>query len=202
MMAQISHLPSGQIIISTKRLLLRGALESDVESMFRVLRDPEVMRYWSEAPHAGPPRTSKWISNMITNPLNGLTDFIICLKADEIPIGKMGIWQGHEIGFLLAREQWGKGIAREALQALLPYYYGQLEDGGRGLEKIMADADPRNEACIGFLKSFGFGVTGFEENTFEIDGQWADSTYLELTREKWEERNQPIEDARLMLVYK
>jgi len=194
-MASISRLSSGKITISTKRLLLRGALDSDTETMFKVLSDPEVMRYWSEMPHSHISKTSKWISNMTASPENGVTDFIICLQPNMVPIGKMGVWQGHEIGFLLARECWGKGLAKEALNALLPYYFGSTAEGGRGLEKIMADTDPRNAACNGFLKSFGFEVTGFEEKTFEIDGQWVDSTYLELTRERWEARNRPASDV-------
>jgi len=118
---------------------------------------------------------------MISNEQNGCTDFVIVDSASpSLPIGKIGIWSGNEIGFILARSRWRQGIISEALSAVLPYYFEELE-----FETIVADADPRNDASIGILKKFGFVETGRREKTFEIAGVWVDSLDLTLTRADW-----------------
>jgi ribosomal-protein-alanine N-acetyltransferase len=119
---------------------------------------------------------------MIDSPNNGLTDFVICMKPNDKPIGKIGVWSGDEIGFLLDRSQWHKGFANEALTAIIPYLFDE-----RKFESISADVDPRNDASTGILKKAGFEVERIQEKTLEIGGVWVDSAYLRLTKERWEE---------------
>ena len=119
---------------------------------------------------------------MINSPNNGLTDFVICLKPNDTPIGKIGVWSGDEIGFMLDRSHWRKGLAKEALGAIIPYLFDE-----RKFESISADVDPKNDASTGLLKRFGFEVESFEEKTFEIGGVWVDSLYLRLTKQRWKE---------------
>ena len=99
-------------------------------------------------------------------------------------------------GFLLHRDCWRQGLLREAMEALLPHYFGTVEEGGRGLGVVTADTDPRNEATLAFLHASGFETTGREERTFQVGGEggeWADSVYLELRREVWLERERERE---------
>ena len=124
---------------------------------------------------------------MINGKYNGITDFIICLKPDLKPIGKIGVWSGDEIGFLLSRSQWHKGLASEALNKILPYLFDE-----RHLEAITADIDPRNEASLGILKKFGFVVERFQKNTLQVGDEWVDSVYLRLTKERWRESAQSL----------
>ena len=51
----------------------------------------------SEAPHKDLQRTQEWVSGMVEGDFNGITDFVICLKSDGRPIGKIGVWTGDEI---------------------------------------------------------------------------------------------------------
>ncbi|CAF9912561.1 MAG: hypothetical protein HETSPECPRED_000973 [Heterodermia speciosa] len=57
---------------------------------------------------------------------------------------------------------------------------------GRRIERVVADADPRNEACLGVLRKFGFKETGRAEKTFETHLGWCDSVYFELQRPRTE----------------
>jgi ribosomal-protein-alanine N-acetyltransferase len=166
--------------IQTPRLLLRAAQPDDAPGLFKAFSDPEVMKYWSTLPHGAVSETSTWLSKMITSPQNGTTDFIIHHIATNTAIGKIGIWQDSEIGFMIAREFWRKGIVSEALKAVLPYYFEDM-----GYENITADIDPRNEASESILKKHGFAVVGRREQTWEIGGVWVDSSDLELKREEW-----------------
>lgn len=121
---------------------------------------------------------------MINNEQNGVTDFVICLKPDDRPIGKIGIWSGDEIGFILNRAHWHKGLAVEALRKVLPYFFDV-----RKFESISADTDPRNQASIGLLKRFAFEKERYEEDTFKIGDEWVHSLYLRLSRERWIQHN-------------
>jgi ribosomal-protein-alanine N-acetyltransferase len=171
--------------IKTPRLLLRAAQPGDETGLFAAFSDPEVMRYWSTLPHPAVSETKTWITKMITSPQNGTTDFIIHYVPTDTAIGKIGIWQDSEIGFMIAREYWRKGIVSEALGAVLPYYFEEL-----GYENITADIDPRNEGSENILTKFGFVVVGRREKTWEIGGVWVDSLDLELKKEKWKKTQQ------------
>lgn len=198
MAATIAYLDDGKIEISTKRLLLRGGRENDSAGLYEAFRDAEVMRYWcvlilrfqskaqlswhrSTLPHSSQDQTKEWVHKMIQSPQNGVVDFIICLQPDFTPIGKIGVWQDQEVGFMLARAYWGQGLAQEALRAVIPYFFQEV-----GMSEITADTDPRNAASIGLLQKLGFVVFDFKEKTWQIGAEWFDSTYLKLTKEKWE----------------
>lgn len=116
---------------------------------------------------------------------NGVTDFIICLKPDLVPIGKCGIWQGEEIGFMLARAHWRKGLAEESLRAVISYFFSERE-----MLEIVADVDPRNASSMALLQKLGFEVYDFKERTFQLGDEWVDSSYLKLTKEKWNRHTQ------------
>ena len=64
----------------------------------------------------------------------------------------------------------------EALTTLIPMFWA------KGVEKLLADVDPRHGICIKVLNGFGFVETRREKNTFKTDIGWCDSVYLELWR--------------------
>lgn len=118
---------------------------------------------------------------MMKGTYNGISDFVICLKSDQDrPVGKMGVWSSEEIGFMLHRSYWHKGLALEALNGIIPYLFEV-----RQLGSLTADIDPRNEASRGILKKVGFEYESFEEKTLQVGEEWVDSEYLRLTKERW-----------------
>lgn len=139
------------------------------------------MQRRSELAHPSFERTKQWIANMIAAPQNGTTDFVVTLKETDQAIGKIGIWQQNEIGYLLKATYWRRGLCLEAFNALLPYFFGE-----KGFEVVTADTDPDNAASIALLKKLGFEVTGFEKGTFQLGETWADSCYFGLRKRKWE----------------
>jgi ribosomal-protein-alanine N-acetyltransferase len=177
-MSPSAPLPQKQI--QTPRLLLRAAQPSDATGLFAAFSDPEVMKYWSTVPHSAISETTTWVTKMIISSQNGTTDFVIHHIATGSAIGKIGIWQDSEIGFMIARQYWREGIVSEALNAVLPYFFEEV-----GYEKITADVDPRNEGSESILRKFGFVVVGRREKTWEVGGVWVDSLDLELKREEW-----------------
>lgn len=122
---------------------------------------------------------------MIDSPTNGHLDFVIVLACTGKVIGKAGIWEtkNHEIGFMLNRIYWRRGYMAEAMEVLLRHIWRQ------GIEKMMADVDPRNEASMGLLEGFGFVEYAKEARTIETHMGWCDSVYLSLERPKPDEES-------------
>ncbi|KAI9764826.1 MAG: hypothetical protein M1839_005703 [Geoglossum umbratile] len=169
--------------LKSARLLLRAAQESDLDAMHAMSTNEDVMKYWSTAPHTSIEQSRDSLLGCMNPLYNGITDFTIALRDPKDPtktpptIGRIGCWDGKEIGFRLDRSHWGNGYMTEAMEVFLPYFWDlELVDA------IVADVDPRNEACLKLLRRFGFLVTGFAENTFETQIGWCDSVYLRLER--------------------
>src|SRR5215510_2685165 len=163
-------------ILRTERLILRRPRSDDVAAMHAILRDPLAMRYWSTLPHSTVAETEAWVTKTIDGNNSGECDdfFVEC---NGLLIGKAGLWNRNEIGFLFSPAVWGKGYAREALQAVIDRAFRE-----RGHEEIRAEADPRNERCLRLLERIGFRETGRAERTWHIGGEWSDSVYLSLTK--------------------
>jgi RimJ/RimL family protein N-acetyltransferase len=159
-----------QDVIRTRRLVLRPARIDDLAAIHAVLSDPRAMRYWSTPPHDSLAQTQEWLEDMI-NPPRESHDFVV-EHCGEV-IGKAGCWRLPEIGFILHPDHWGKGLAREALLAIIPEIFARFP-----IPEITADVDPRNEQSMALLKGLGFVVTGRAERTWLIGDEWCDSIYL------------------------
>lgn len=163
-------------ILDTDRLRLRRPRPEDAAAMHAILSDAAAMRYWSSLPHTELAQSEAWIADTIKALEAGECDDFFVERAGTV-IGKAGLWNGDEIGFLFAPAIWGQGYAREALSAVIERAFRT-----RGLAQIRADVDPRNERSLGLLTRLGFRETGRAERTFCIGGEWSDSVYLTLTR--------------------
>jgi RimJ/RimL family protein N-acetyltransferase len=161
--------------ILTPRLRLRAARVEDLQAMHAVLSHPLATRYWSTPPYEHIDQTREWLTSMIEAPGRSSFDFIV--EHEGRCIGKCGMYEVPEIGFILHPDYWGRGLAGEALQAVVQRAFETLP-----IESIHADVDPGNVASLALLKKFGFRETGRAERTWFISAQWHDSIYLRLDR--------------------
>ncbi|KAI4191175.1 MAG: hypothetical protein L6R41_000312 [Letrouitia leprolyta] len=176
---------------------------SDLNDFHEFFSDEDVMRYWyhptcfvpqrswsltvrihrSNPPYTELSQTEKYLRNMIEAKWNGLSDFVIEYAPPSQPpkvVGKIGLWDGHEIGFMLNRGFQGQGLMKQAMKRFLHDLWSNEEM--KSLQEIVADVDPRNNASVGLLKKFGFKETGYRERTFETHIGWCDSLDLQLER--------------------
>lgn len=161
-------------MIRTERLLLRRAKAEDLEPIHAILGDPRAMRYWSTPPHATLEESRLWLGRMIDAPPES-DDYIV--ELDGRVIGKAGCWRLPDIGYILAPDLWGKGYAREALEAVIAHLFAT-----RDLPTITADVDPRNAASIGLLLRLGFTETHRAKGTWQVGDELCDSVYFALPR--------------------
>jgi len=145
----------------------------DVDDLFAVYGDSDVMRYWSNPPHPDRQETAMMLKRQINASYPVLTYFVI--EQDGRAIGCGGVHERDEIGFILGAAHWRKGIMTEALTAMISYFFDDLH-----FTQLTADADPQNKASVATLLKAGFVQTGEEKNTFCVNGEWSDSVYFML----------------------
>jgi ribosomal-protein-alanine N-acetyltransferase len=156
-----------------RRIGLRPFEEADAEALHPIFSDAEAMAFWSTPPHASIEETRAFVRATIEATSAGTGDDQVVVMDGRV-IGKAGLWDGQEIGFILAREVWGRGLALEALKAVIE------RARARGVSRLTADVDPRNAASLGLLGKLGFVKTGEAKATMKVGGLWVDSVFLEL----------------------
>ncbi len=164
---------SSDPVIQTERLLLRRMRLDDADALHAIFRDPETMLYWSTLPHSSLAQTLEFMTRTINACEAGEADDFAVLFEGKV-IGKAGVWQNDEVGYVIAREAWGKGLASEAVRAVIARAFA------RGHARLHADVDPRNARSLKLLRKLGFRETGSAKRTYQIGDEWTDSVYLEL----------------------
>lgn len=134
------------------------------------------MRFWSTSPHSSLEQTARWLEKMILAPEDSSNEFVVELEGQVI--GKAGCWRLPEIGFILHPDFWGRGLAFEALQAVISSTLAKFP-----VPELTADVDPLNRDSLRLLRRLGFQTTGHAARTFFVNGCWHDSVYLALVRE-------------------
>lgn len=155
------------------RVTLRPFEEADALALHPIFADAGAMRYWSSPPHASLAETRAFVAATMAASLAGEGDDQVVLLNGRV-IGKAGLWNNREIGFILAPEAWGRGLAGEAVSAVI------ARARARGVARILADVDPRNRASIRLLERLGFSRSGAAKATATVGGELVDSIYFEL----------------------
>lgn len=161
--------------IRTARLILRRARIEDLDAIHAVLSNAQAMRFWSSPPHGGLDQTREWLALTIDAPADASDDYVV--ELDGRVIGKAGCWRLPDIGFILHPDHWRRGLAREALEAVIPHIFSRFP-----VDALTADVDPRNSASLALLKGLGFVETGRAKGTWEVGDELCDSVYLALPR--------------------
>lgn len=161
-------------MIETQRLTLRRMTPADAQPLHAIMRDGETMRFWSTLPHADLGQTAAFVAETVAAVAAGTADDFAVTRAGVV-IGKAGLWQGNELGILIARPHWGQGFASEAARAVIGRAFA------RGRDAVVADVDPRNTGCLRMLGRLGFRETGEAKATYLLGQDWVDSVYLSLS---------------------
>jgi RimJ/RimL family protein N-acetyltransferase len=177
--------------INANRVFLRRISEADVDALFAIFSDPQVMRYWSTPPLADMDAARKLLSEILEGyRQNALLKWGIVRRTDNALIGTCTVFNlsldngRAEIGYALARAYWGNGYMHESLQALLGHAFGALN-----LRRLEADVDPRNAGSIRTLKRLGFRREGLLRERWHVNGEIQDAFFYGLLRREWEAPN-------------
>ena len=177
----------GTQILQTERLILRRFVESDAEAMFQNwASSAENLTHvtWDPNPDVEVTRNSirNWVASY-TNP--NYFKWAICLKEDpEQVIGDISIVEmdeidsSCEIGYILGKNYWGRGMMTEALKAVLDFCFTQA-----GFQKVRARYASLNPASGRVMEKAGMSYLKTITNGVERKDYVADLIYYQIKKD-------------------
>lgn len=138
----------------SKRLGFRMLEDQDLQNLMRLDMNPDVRAFFPEGVSTPEQLREKIVRSRTSFLQKGFGEFSVTdLKTNEF-LGRAGfaaLKNGEvEVGYLLLKEHWGKGIATEALGALLDWAGKTLP-----VPRILAYAPIKHHASIGVMKKAG-----------------------------------------------
>jgi [ribosomal protein S5]-alanine N-acetyltransferase len=146
----------------TPRLVLREMVAGDSADFFSFASDPEVQKYDSDPPmretaeaDAEIERSRGWFEG------KQVIRWGVELKEENRLVGYIGFyfWQKvyykTELGYTVARPYWRRGIATEAIRALMQFGFE-----GLCLHRINVDTRMDNTASVHLMQTLGFRHEG------------------------------------------
>lgn len=133
------------IFLETDRLILRYITQNDFAELKAILQDKDVMYAWEY--DFTDSDVQAWIDkNLKLYAEYNLGYFLIHEKISNNVIGQAALMPDiiegkpyHEIGYILKKEYWHKGYAREAANALKEYAFNVLQ-----LNEVIFEIRPNN----------------------------------------------------------
>ncbi len=166
---------------------LRGIRENDVDNVYKLFTDPDVMRYWSRGPMANRQEAVDYAQNILQGFVRrDLLSWIIADSHSDAMIGTATLYEINSqharagLGYALMPAFWGKGLAKES--ATLALCYGFLE---LGLHRIEADTEPKNTRSNHLLESLGFQREGLLRERFRHPDGIQDSLIFGILKTEW-----------------
>jgi RimJ/RimL family protein N-acetyltransferase len=176
--------------LDTTRLRLRPLAEADVPALFAVFSNAEAMRYWSRTAMTDAAEAAELLVEIRHCAEAGtLFQWGIARREDDQVIGTCTLHRIElehrraEIGYILRRDHWGRGLAHEALVSFVDHAFDAF-----ALHKLEADIDPRNAASIRSVERLGFKREGLLRERFRVGGEIQDSLIYGLLEPEWRSR--------------
>lgn len=155
-----------QFVLETQRLVLRHWTDTDLEPFHSICSDPRVMQFVGDGQAWSLERTKDFIDRAVAqSQQHGYCQWALSLKDDGTLIGFCGFVpaeHGAEVGWRLAFQHWGRGLATEAAQAAMKYGFEKL-----GFERIIATVQSGNQASLRVVEKLGM----HEEGSIERNGR-------------------------------
>ena len=175
--------------LETDRLRLRPHTMDDLAAIHDYSRDREVTQYMQWGPNTEE-QTRNFlelcVANQAVEPKINY-EFAVTTKTDDRLIGSITLRRLKEnsplgeIGYVYAKDTWGKGFASEAALAILRYAFQQL-----GMTKISATCDPANFGSARVLQKAGMTLEGYLSKHIPMKGVMRDSLLYATTSDALE----------------
>jgi ribosomal-protein-alanine N-acetyltransferase len=140
------------------RILLRAMEDADAPALLAIYGDPEVMRYTDEPPFPDQATVRLMLASVRALLAQGSSlEWAIVLEECGPVVGTCGLHGFDnaagmaEVGCLLRRADWGRGIMREAAGLLAAYARDTL-----GLRRLAADVAPDNIQAQRLFAKLGY----------------------------------------------
>lgn len=141
--------------IETARLYLRQFTSKDIDDLYAIYSNSEVMKYITQGIRNREETAADLFDIIADWEKHGFGLWAIVDPETNRLIGDGGLrfldnTSEVEVGYLLAKAYWGKGLATEIAAASIKYGFEVLQ-----LDKIVAVADPKNIASRRVMEKVG-----------------------------------------------
>ena len=175
--------------IETPRLWLRWPRICDAAAMQKYCSRWEVARFTARIPHPYPPGSAErfiYAAREANASGRDLTLVMTPIKGKRDAVGSISLeLRGKDrlaLGYVLAPEAWGKGLATEAAQAMI--------EAGFGLTpavEILASVRVENEASRAVIEKCGFALAGTGPQGAPARGGMVECHSFRVRRADWAE---------------
>jgi RimJ/RimL family protein N-acetyltransferase len=184
----MTSLPEARPIIRGQQVYLRPAEREDIPTFVRWFTDAEVTANLAMFAPMSMAGETGWFDRMLA--AQGSTDyhFVICLLADDRPIGTAGL---HEINFVDGRaefgiaigerSEWGRGHGTDATRAICDFGFGALR-----LERIGLFVYAGNDRARRAYEKAGFVHEGILRRAHFSRDEHHDVHVMGIVREDWQ----------------
>lgn len=167
--------------IKTARLVVRLVEPDDVDEVIAYdRRNAGHLAAWSPTPSADVFDREKRRERIVRRRAEADADtgygFIALFHDDPRIVAGLGLsnvvrsaFQACHLGYSVDREHEGKGLASEAVRAVVDFAFETL-----GLHRVMANYQPTNERSGRLLRRLGFVAEGYARDYLFINGAWRD----------------------------
>lgn len=148
--------------IESPRLLLRPVEAADLPDLMAVNGDPEVTRFLPYDTWQSLADGEAWFARSAALGASGTGQlFALISKPESKALGTLVLFRYDEasrrveLGYVLGRAHWGKGLMTEAIGAACACAFDDL-----GIRRIEAEVNPENLASCALLTRVGFAFEG------------------------------------------
>ncbi|MBB3223941.1 GNAT family N-acetyltransferase [Pseudoduganella umbonata] len=154
--------PAALPVLCGERVTLRPMDEHDAAALFAIYGDPLVMRHTGEDPFPELATVGQMLASVRRLLASGQSlEWAIVLAGSGELVGTCGLHsfdaaaRAAQVGCLLRRSAWGRGIMPEALAVLAAYAAEVLR-----LHGLMADVAPQNTRARRMFRRLGYREDG------------------------------------------
>jgi diamine N-acetyltransferase len=183
----MESVPERRPIIRGERVYLRASERSDIPTFVGWFNDADVLRDLAMRSPMSQAAEEQWFDRMLA--AQGTTDhhFVICLLADDRPIGTIGLHGVDltngtaEFGIAIGEKgEWDKGYGTDATRAICDFGFGELRLERIGLEVYADNARGRRA-----YEKAGFTLEATLRRAHFARGEHHDVHVMSLLRDEW-----------------
>ncbi len=162
--------------INGKRISLRTLTLRDSKELADKINDKDIARWTSNIPHPYSEKDAlKYIKECQKKRQRGEAYQFCIISEDNQLVGGIGIFsidkknKNAEIGYWIAKDYWGKGIATEAVSLMLDFGFSELN-----LHRVYARVLGENIGSQKVLEKSGFTFEGNARKSEFKNNKWND----------------------------
>jgi RimJ/RimL family protein N-acetyltransferase len=181
--------------IETTRLLVRRFQDGDLPAFLDYRNDPEVARFqgWTSISETRAAAIIQEQKRIEPGGPGQWFQFALALKETGQLVGDSGLCvlvqdaRQAQLGITLARPYQGRGLAAEAVMAVLDYSFINLD-----LHRVVATVDVLNTRSAALMERVGMRREGHFIKNAWFKGRWADEYLYAVLQAEWLPRRGPL----------